>query len=265
MTISSPAPTLLVLLPGMDGTARLFHRFDAALRAQTAIETQAIAYPAAPLDYAALEAFVRARLPQDRPFVVLAESFSGPLGAALRADPPPGMRALILCCAFVRNPRPLLTPLRHLLGMVPFGALPGFALRQALLAPYATPALQAELTAALAQVPPSVLRQRLRAVLEIPEKTPRPASRAAACPSCICAPATTAWCRRQTPCRYCAWRQARSWSISTRRTCCCRRRRQRPPMRSPPLSTACQPRRNLIKRALASTASQLKPPDSTLK
>ena len=166
MSISFPAPTLLLLLPGMDGTARLFQRFDAALRAQSTITTQAIAYPAAPLAYAALEAFVRERLPQDRPFVVLAESFSGPLGAALRANPPPGMRALILCCSFVRNPRPLLAPLRHLLGMVPFGTLPGFALRQALLAPYATPALQAELAAALAQVPPSVLRQRLRAVLE---------------------------------------------------------------------------------------------------
>ena len=166
MTISSPAPTLLVLLPGMDGTARLFQRFDAALRAQTAIATQAIAYPAAPLDYAALEAFVRERLPRNRPFVVLAESFSGPLGAALRANPPLGMRALILCCAFVRNPRPLLAPLRHLLDLIPFGALPGFALRQALLTPYATPPLQAELAAALAQVPPSVLRQRLRAVLE---------------------------------------------------------------------------------------------------
>ena len=97
---------------------------------------------------------------------VLAESFSGPLGAALRADPPPGMRALVLCCSFVRNPRPMLAPLRHLLGLVPFGAMPGFALRQALLAPYSTPQLQAELAAALAQVPPSVLRQRLRAVLE---------------------------------------------------------------------------------------------------
>ena len=170
MTTPTHAPPLLVLLPGMDGTARLFHRFDAALRAQGAIDTQAIAYPAAPLDYAALEAFVRERLPQDRPFVVLAESFSGPLGAALRANPPPGMRALILCCSFVRNPRPMLAPLRHLLDLVPFGALPGFALRQALLAPYATPALQAELAAALAQVPPGVLRQRLRAVLEIREK-----------------------------------------------------------------------------------------------
>lgn len=150
----------------MDGTARLFHRFDAALRAQAAIDTQAIAYPAAPLDYAALEAFVRERLPRDRPFVVLAESFSGPLGAALRAEPPPGMRALALCCSFVRNPRPMLAPLRHLLGLVPFGAMPGFALRQVLLAPCSTPQLQDELAAALAQVPPSVLRQRLRAVLE---------------------------------------------------------------------------------------------------
>ncbi|KAB0332125.1 alpha/beta hydrolase [Janthinobacterium sp. PLB04] len=170
MTIPTHASPLLVLLPGMDGTARLFHRFDAALRAQAAIDTQAIAYPAAPLDYAALEAFVRERLPRDRPFVVLAESFSGPLGAALRAEPPPGMRALVLCCSFVRNPRPMLAPLRHLLGLVPFGAMPGFALRQALLAPCSTPQLQLqlqdELAAALAQVPPSVLRQRLRAVLE---------------------------------------------------------------------------------------------------
>ncbi|OHV96939.1 hypothetical protein AKG95_18755 [Janthinobacterium lividum] len=166
MTTPTHASPLLVLLPGMDGTARLFQRFDAALRAQSTITTQAIAYPAAPLDYAALEAFVRERLPLDSPFVVLAESFSGPLGAALRADPPPGMRALILCCSFVRNPRPLLAPLRHLLEFVPFGTLPGFALRHALLAPYATPQLQDELAAALAQVPPSVLRQRLRAVLE---------------------------------------------------------------------------------------------------
>lgn len=97
---------------------------------------------------------------------MLAESFSGPLGAALRAEPPPGMRALALCCSFVRNPRPMLAPLRHLLGLVPFGAMPGFALRQVLLAPCSTPQLQDELAAALAQVPPSVLRQRLRAVLE---------------------------------------------------------------------------------------------------
>ncbi|APA71513.1 alpha/beta fold hydrolase [Janthinobacterium sp. 1_2014MBL_MicDiv] len=166
MTTLAHASPLLVLLPGMDGTGQLFRRFDAALHAQTAMDRLSIAYPAAPLDYAALEAFVRERLPRDRPFVVLAESFSGPLGAALRADPPPGMRALILCCSFVRNPRPLLAPLRHLLGLVPFGALPGIALRQALLAPYATPALQAELADALAQVPPAVLRQRLRAVLE---------------------------------------------------------------------------------------------------
>lgn len=149
----------------MDGTGQLFQHFAAALHARAGIASLAIAYPDAPLDYAALETFVRGRLPQDRPYVLLAESFSGPLGAALRADPPPGMLGLILCCSFVRNPRPLLAPLRHLLDLVPFGAMPAIALRQALLAPFATPALQAQLAAALAQVPPSVLRQRLRAVM----------------------------------------------------------------------------------------------------
>lgn len=166
MTTPDHASPVLVLLPGMDGTGQLFQRFEVALRARTAIATQVIAYPAAPLAYAALEASVRERLPQDRPFIVLAESFSGPLGAALRADPPAGMRALILCCSFVRNPRPVLAPLRHLLGLVPFGAMPGIALRQTLLAPFATPTLQAELAGALAYVPPEVLRQRLRAVIE---------------------------------------------------------------------------------------------------
>ena len=165
MTTPPSASPLLVLLPGMDGTGQLFQQFAAALHARAGIASLAISYPHAPLDYAALETFVRSRLPQDQPYALLAESFSGPLGAALRADPPPGMRALILCCSFVRNPRPLLAPLRHLLGLVPFGAMPGIALRQALLAPCATPALQAQLTAALAQVPPSVLRQRLRAVM----------------------------------------------------------------------------------------------------
>ncbi|KAB8059121.1 alpha/beta hydrolase [Janthinobacterium sp. FT14W] len=165
MTPPAHAFPLLVLLPGMDGTGRLFQRFDALLRTQADMASLAIAYPATPLGYPALEAFVRERLPRDRPFIVLAESFSGPLGASLRADPPPGMRALILCCSFVRNPRPMLAPLRHLLDLVPLGALPGFALRQALLAPFATPDLQAELAGALAQLPSGVLRQRLRAVI----------------------------------------------------------------------------------------------------
>ena len=98
------------------------------------------------------------------PFVVLAESFSGPGGSfsrrsdARHARPGP-------CCSFVSNPRPVLAPLAQD-GPLPFGTMPGFALRQALLAPFSTPQLQNELAAALAQVPPATLRQRLRAVLE---------------------------------------------------------------------------------------------------
>lgn len=165
MSTLPSAPLLLVLLPGMDGTGQLFVRFACSLQSHCGIATQVIAYPAVPLDYRALEAMVRSQLPQEQAYIVLAESFSGPLGAALRSNPPPGMRGLVLCCSFVRNPRPRLTRLRHLLKLIPFACMPGLALRLALLAPYATPALQAELSQALAQVPPKVLRERLRSVL----------------------------------------------------------------------------------------------------
>ena len=151
----------------MDGTGLLFRHLTSVLLDNSGIATQIIAYPAAPLDYTALEASVRSQLPCEQSYIVLAESFSGPLGAALRAAPPPGMQALILCCSFVRNPRPGLASLRYLLGAIPFSNMPGIALRQALLAPYATPTLQAELSSALAQVPAHVLRQRLRAVLTV--------------------------------------------------------------------------------------------------
>lgn len=166
MTTLPSTPTLLVLLPGMDGTGQLFTRFASTLQSHYGIATQVIAYPAAPLDYPALEAMVRSQLPREQAYIVLAESFSGPLGATLRGNPPPGMRGLVLCCSFVRNPRPRLASLRHLLKLLPFAGMPGLALRLALLAPYATPVLLAELSQALAQVPPKVLRERLQCVLQ---------------------------------------------------------------------------------------------------
>ena len=67
----------LVLLPGMDGTGELFSPLIKELGPD--IQTVVIRYPDLPLDYAAHEAFARARLPSTGPFVVLGESFSGPI------------------------------------------------------------------------------------------------------------------------------------------------------------------------------------------
>lgn len=72
---------VLVLLPGMDGTGRLFAPFVEALGG--ALETRVVRYPPrAALDYAALEPIARAAMPSDRPFVLLGEP-----SALVRARP----------------------------------------------------------------------------------------------------------------------------------------------------------------------------------
>ena len=70
-----------MLLPGLDGTGELFRPLLAELL---------------PL--------ASRSLPTDTPFVVLGESFAGPLAVMLARQRPPGLRGLILCASFVGNP-----------------------------------------------------------------------------------------------------------------------------------------------------------------
>ena len=100
MVVRSPAQAshgvvTLVLLPGLDGTGRLFDDFIAALGPD--VDAIIASYPTdQALGYAKLEPIARSFLPADRPFFLLAESFSGPLGVAIAAAPPPGLMGLIL-------------------------------------------------------------------------------------------------------------------------------------------------------------------------
>jgi pimeloyl-ACP methyl ester carboxylesterase len=97
---------VLILLPGLDGTGILFRSFFEAIGAR--VDAQIVAYPAdQSLGYAELETLVREALPRDRPYVVLGESFSGPIAIRLGAKPPAGMAGLILCVTFAKNPYPL--------------------------------------------------------------------------------------------------------------------------------------------------------------
>src|SRR5262249_40627769 len=109
-----PNMVALILLPGMDGTAKLREEFVAALG--PTIEATAIPCPTEqPLGYPELESLVRSSLPVDRPYVLLGESFSGPIAISIAGSCPPGLRAIVLCGSFVRNPRPILGSLGWLL------------------------------------------------------------------------------------------------------------------------------------------------------
>src|SRR5689334_8209434 len=96
--------TTLVLLPGLDGTGELFAAFVAALRGH---DVQIVDYPRdRAMSYAALEEFVREKLPGEVDYFLLAESFSGPIAISVAASSPPHLRGLILCGSFAANPLP---------------------------------------------------------------------------------------------------------------------------------------------------------------
>jgi len=156
---------VLVMLPGMDGTGDLFGTFLAALRGR--LDTILVQYPQESLDYAALSSFARAALPAGQPFVLVAESFSGPIGISLAAERPPGLRGLVLCSTFARNPRPSLRVLARWSKAIPLNAPLVRMVLAAMLGNKAHPVLRAQTERIVRDIPPAVLRARLRAVLDV--------------------------------------------------------------------------------------------------
>jgi len=156
----------LMLLPGLDGTGSLLRGFRDAL--DPSIRTIVISYPLyRELDYAALEEIARSRLPRRKQFVLLAESFSGPIAISIAADRPAGLRGVILACSFARNPVPVLAPLSALVQFLPVRWAPAVLLARPTLGRFQTPILRSQLAHALSRVSPWVIRKRLRAVLEV--------------------------------------------------------------------------------------------------
>lgn len=154
----------IVLLPGMDGSGALFEPFIPALGQEFSIRV--VRYPATEaLGYKELEEHARKALPKSGRFVILGESFSGPIAVSIAASRPAGLVGLILCATFVRNPRPLLGPLRFLADALPVKLVPLAVLNAALLGRFSTRQLRSTLAAAMSQVSSAALQARLRSVL----------------------------------------------------------------------------------------------------
>src|SRR5579862_2510934 len=159
-------PTL-VLLPGLDGTGDFFAPLLEALG--RSVRTQVVRYPVAgAYDYATCQQLVRAALPVDGPYVLLGESFSGPLAISLAAQAPQGLVGIILCCTFANNPRPRLALIRPVLPFLPFHGT-GASLRLSrflVLGDWITPAIRELHQKILHSVPAKTLRGRLEAVAD---------------------------------------------------------------------------------------------------
>ncbi|HEY3399875.1 MAG TPA: alpha/beta hydrolase [Geothrix sp.] len=164
MTLPAPERPLLVLLPGMDGTGIMFEPFLKAL-ADSGFETRVVRYPAGLASYPACLHYARTQLPKERPFLLLAESFSGPVALALAAEEPEGrLVGLVLCGSFAKNPRPGLAWATPLLRVLPARRLPRTLIRFLLLGRWKSGPLGSLVDTMLPQVPPATLKGRLLAV-----------------------------------------------------------------------------------------------------
>jgi len=157
----------LLLLPGMDGTGRLFGPLLRAL--PSSLSPVVVTYPAdQTCGYPELLPLVEAAAPTGAEYVVVGESFSGPLALMLAAQHPAGLRGIILCASFVRSPLPAYARwLDALISPLWFRAVPRPVLHWALLGRHQTAALAELVEAAIGVVRPAVLAARLRAILQV--------------------------------------------------------------------------------------------------
>lgn len=168
----------LILLPGMDGTGELFAPFLKVMPPN--LSPHVVPLPSsATMDLDAYADFVRKALPDDDPYVLLAESFSSPLAIRIAATYPAGLRALVLVNGYWSAPNPLLTTLAANLLYGP--ALKAFArpalARKLLVGPEVEPRRLDQVLDVVHAMDRQVLRHRLALVsrsapLPAPIKTP---------------------------------------------------------------------------------------------
>jgi len=154
----------VLILPGMDGTGALHTELAAELQS-FGIASRSISYPSAEkLSYVQLSELVRAQLPTDGPYILLGESFSGPVALLVAASRPAGLVGLVLSTTFARTPVSFLGLASRLTRIAPT-KFPSPLISWFLLGRWASRDLVKRVQAAIAGVQPTVLRARAAAAM----------------------------------------------------------------------------------------------------
>ena len=116
----------LCLLPGLDGTGRLYAPLIQAFG--DAVEVEPWTYDSGHFhSYAALADAFESTMRRHADVVLVAESFAGPLAVMLAHRHPARVRAVVLAASFVHNPLPVSALLANVLQRMPAIAPPAFA------------------------------------------------------------------------------------------------------------------------------------------
>ncbi|VAW99672.1 hypothetical protein MNBD_GAMMA21-1682 [hydrothermal vent metagenome] len=158
----------LILLPGLDGSGQLFAEFIDSLAENISVtcisfsEQEQLAYPE-------LADYVRSRLPTDEKYIILAESFSGPIACLLAQTNLKHLQAIIFVASFLKNPNrrllwlTCLLPLTILLRFSP----PDFIIRKWMLGEKAGDEMLSKFKSILRRLPVKTIKFRLQEIYNL--------------------------------------------------------------------------------------------------
>jgi pimeloyl-ACP methyl ester carboxylesterase len=156
----------LILLPGLEGTGDLFEPLERAMGAPASLTV--VRYTSPELTrYVECVAYVREQLPRNESYVLVGESFSGPVAVSIAASNPPGLVGLVLVGSFVSSPRRALSWLSGFIDLLPTHNAPAWASDVVLFGRWANPDLRARVKNAMAQVSPQAVQERLREIARV--------------------------------------------------------------------------------------------------
>ena len=157
----------LVLLPGMDGTGRLFDDFVAELPSGT--EHTIVRYPGdRVLGVRALCEILERSLPRNESYALVAESFSGLVAIEHAVSQPRRLAGIVLCASFATRPLAIRLPgAAWLSRSLHFrSAPPPWVVRWLLTGGDASSRVIEEVRMAIASVEPRVIADRLEEVMK---------------------------------------------------------------------------------------------------
>ena len=155
----------LLVLPGLDGTGKLTDEFRGAFPNEFSLDV--VAYPPELSSYADIYGWLTARLPRED-FVLVAESFSGPLAIKLGSDDIPNLRGIVFVATFAKAPRRLPSVFAGLLRLAPLSHPIGSRVAQPfLMGQWTTRQFTDRFSKAMRGIPKATLCGRLQAVLSV--------------------------------------------------------------------------------------------------
>lgn len=160
----------IVLLPGLDGTGQLF---DALLPYLSNQSVRIIPLPnSGDQSYEFLTAYVKHELPKDD-FILVAESFSGPIGAMLSCTNIENLKGVIFVATFLSPPRKLLLNIFQFLPIKQLSKIPmaSIILRYFMLGGNASKDSVKMFQQVVDSVPAAVLRRRMASIIAFSMKT----------------------------------------------------------------------------------------------